>query len=122
MNKFKAKKVQLERRKRRVRAKIFGTAERPRLNVRRTNSHIYAQIINDVEGRTRCAASTIDPAFKATGKIGSNKDAAELVGKLIGERALEKGITEVTFDRGGHLYHGRVKALADGARAAGLKF
>ena len=105
MNKFKAKKVQLERRKRRVRAKIFGTAERPRLNVRRTNSHIYAQIINDVEGRTLCAAST-----------------AEFVGKLVAERALEKGITTVTFDRGGHLYHGRVKALADGARAAGLKF
>ena len=106
----------------RQRRNLNGTCERPRLNVRRTNSHIYAQIINDVEGRTLCAASTIDPAFKATGKIGSNKDAAELVGKLIGERALEKGITEVTFDRGGHLYHGRVKALADGARAAGLKF
>ena len=122
MNKFKAKKVQLERRKRRVRAKIFGTAERPRLNVRRTNAHIYAQLINDVEGRTICCASTLDPEFKATGKIGSNKEAAELVGKLVGERALAKGVTEVTFDRGGHLYHGRVKALADGARAAGLKF
>ncbi|MBQ9317765.1 MAG: 50S ribosomal protein L18 [Atopobiaceae bacterium] len=122
MNKFKAKKVQLERRKRRVRAKIFGTAERPRLNVRRTNANIYAQLVNDEEGRTICAASTLDPEFKATGKIGSNKEAAELVGKLVGERALAKGVTEVTFDRGGHLYHGRVKALADGARAAGLKF
>jgi len=122
MNKYKAKKVQLERRKRRVRAKIFGTAERPRLNVRRTNAHIYAQLVNDEEGRTICSASTLDPEFKATGKIGSNKEAAEFVGKLVGERALEKGITTVTFDRGGHLYHGRVKALADGARAAGLKF
>ena len=122
MNKFKAKKEKLERRKRRVRAKIFGTAERPRLNVRRTNAHIYAQIVNDAEHRTLCSASTIDPAFRATGKIGSNKEAAEMVGKLVAERALEKGITEVTFDRGGHLYHGRVKALADGARAAGLKF
>jgi len=122
MNKFKAKKVQLERRKRRVRAKIFGTAERPRLNVRRTNAHIYAQIVNDVDGRTICSASTLDAEFKATGKVGSNKDAAEFVGKLVGERALAKGVSEVTFDRGGHLYHGRVKALADGARAAGLKF
>ena len=122
MNKFKATKVQLERRKRRVRAKIFGTAERPRLNVRRTNANIYAQLVNDVDGRTLCSASTLDAAFRATGKVGSNKEAAEFVGKLIGERALEKGITEVTFDRGGHLYHGRVKALADGARAAGLKF
>jgi large subunit ribosomal protein L18 len=122
MNKFKAKKEKLERRKRRVRAKIFGTAERPRLNVRRTNAHIYAQIVNDAEHRTLCSASTIDPAFRATGKVGSNKEAAEFVGKLVAERALEKGITTVTFDRGGHLYHGRVKALADGARAAGLKF
>ena len=116
MNKFKAKKEKLERRKRRVRAKIFGTAERPR------NAHIYAQIVNDAEHRTLCSASTIDPAFRATGKVGSNKEAAEFVGKLVAERALEKGITTVTFDRGGHLYHGRVKALADGARAAGLKF
>lgn len=122
MNKFKAKKESLERRKRRVRAKIFGTAERPRLNVRRTNAHIYAQLVDDNAGKTICSASTIDPEFKATGKIGSNKEAAELVGKLVAERAQAKGVTEVTFDRGGHLYHGRVKALADGARAAGLKF
>ena len=122
MNKFKAKKEQLERRKRRVRAKVFGTAERPRLNVRRTNAHIYAAIINDTEHRTICSASTLDASFKETGKVGSNKEAAEFVGKLVAERALEKGITTVTFDRGGHLYHGRVKALADGARAAGLKF
>ncbi|MBQ1840778.1 MAG: 50S ribosomal protein L18 [Atopobiaceae bacterium] len=122
MNKFKAKKESLERRKRRVRAKISGTAERPRLNVRRTNANIYAAVIDDVAGRTLCSASTLDESFKATGKVGSNKEAAEFVGKLVAERALEKGITEVKFDRGGHLYHGRVKALADGARAAGLKF
>ena len=122
MNKFKAKKEQLERRKRRVRAKVFGTAERPRLSVHRTNAHIYAQVIDDADSKTICSASTLSPEFKATGKVGSNKEAAEFVGKLVGERALEKGITEVTFDRGGHLYHGRVKALADGARAAGLKF
>ena len=122
MNKFKAKKESLERRKRRVRAKISGTAERPRLNVRRTNANIYAAVIDDVAGHTLCSASTLDESFKATGKVGSNKEAAEFVGKLVAERALEKGITEVKFDRGGHLYHGRVKALADGARAAGLKF
>ncbi len=122
MNKYKAKRAQLQRRKRRVRAKIFGTAARPRLNVRRTNAHIYAQLVNDVEGRAICSASTLDTSFRETGKVGSNKEAAEFVGKLVAERALEKGITEVTFDRGGHLYHGRVKALADGARAAGLKF
>ena len=122
MNKFKAKKVQLERRKRRVRAKIFGTAERPRLAVHRTNAHIYAQVIDDADAKTICSASTLDAEFRATGKLGSNKDAAEFVGELIGKRAIEAGVTEVTFDRGGRIYHGRVKALADGARNAGLKF
>ena len=122
MNKFKAKKVQLERRKRRVRAKIFGTAERPRLAVHRTNSHIYAQVIDDADAKTICSASTLDAEFRATGKVGSNKEAAEFVGELIGKRAIEAGVTEVTFDRGGRIYHGRVKALADGARNAGLKF
>lgn len=122
MNKFQAKKAGLERRKRRVRAKVSGTAERPRLAVHRTNAHIYAQVIDDVDGRTICAASTLDPEFRATGKVGSNKEAAEFVGELVAKRAAEKGITEVTFDRGGRIYHGRVKALADGARNAGLKF
>jgi len=122
MNKFKAKQAGLARRKRRVRAKISGTADRPRLAVHRTNAHIYAQVIDDTEGRTLCSASTLSPEFKATGKVGSNKEAAEFVGKLVAERALEKGITAVKFDRGGRIYHGRVKALADGARAAGLKF
>ena len=122
MNKFQAKKAGLERRKRRVRAKVSGTAERPRLAVHRTNAHIYAQVINDVDGRTLCAASTLDAEFRATGKVGSNKEAAEFVGELIAKRALEKGIDTVTFDRGGRIYHCRVKALADGARNAGLKF
>ena len=122
MNKFKAKKEGLKRRQRRVRAKIFGTAERPRLAVHRTNSHIYAQVIDDADAKTICSASTLDAEFRATGKLGSNKDAAEFVGELIGKRAIEAGVTEVTFDRGGRIYHGRVKALADGARNAGLKF
>jgi large subunit ribosomal protein L18 len=122
MNKFKAKREGLKRRQRRVRAKIFGTAERPRLAVHRTNAHIYAQVIDDADSKTICSASTLDPEFRATGKLGSNKEAAELVGELVGKRALEAGVTEVTFDRGGRLYHGRVKALADGARNAGLKF
>ena len=122
MNKFQAKQAGLARRKRRVRAKVSGTAERPRLAVHRTNAHIYAQVVDDVAGRTLCAASTLDPEFRATGKVGSNKEAAEFVGELIAKRALEKGVTEVTFDRGGRIYHGRVKALADGARNAGLKF
>lgn len=122
MNKFQAKQAGLARRKRRVRAKVSGTAERPRLAVHRTNAHIYAQVTDDVAGRTLCAASTLDPEFRATGKVGSNKEAAEFVGELIAKRALEKGVTEVTFDRGGRIYHGRVKALADGARNAGLKF
>ena len=122
MNKFQAKQAGLERRKRRVRAKVSGTAERPRLAVHRTNAHIYAQVIDDVDGKTICAALTLDPEFRATGKVGSNKEAAEFVGELVAKRAVEKGITEVTFDRGGRIYHGRVKALADGARNAGLKF
>jgi len=122
VNKQKAKRAGLKRRERRVRANIFGTAERPRLSVHRTNAHIYAQVIDDVDSKTIATASTLDPEFKATGKLGSNKEAAEFVGKLVAERAMAAGVTMVTFDRGGRLYHGRVKALADGAREAGLKF
>lgn len=122
MDKQKAKKLGLERRKRRVRAKVSGTPERPRLSVHRTNAHIYAQVINDVDAATICSASTLDPEFRETGKLGSNKEAAEFVGELVARRALEKGIDTVVFDRSGRLYHGRVKALADGARNAGLKF
>ena len=122
MNKYQAKRASLKRRERRVRSKIFGTAERPRLSVHRSNAHIYAQVIDDADGKTICSASTLDAEFRATGKIGSNVEAAEKIGELVGKRAVEKGVTEVTFDRGGRLYHGRVKALADGARSAGLKF
>ena len=122
MNKQKAKRAGLKRRQRRVRSKIFGTAERPRLMVTRTNANIYAQVIDDLDGKTIVSASTLDKEFKGAGKVGSNKEAAAFVGELVGKRAVEAGVTEVTFDRGGRIYHGRVKALADGARNAGLKF
>ncbi|HHV50193.1 MAG TPA: 50S ribosomal protein L18 [Clostridiales bacterium] len=103
----------------RVRSKISGTAERPRLNVFRSLNHIYAQIIDDVAGVTLVAASSAEKDF---GAPGGNKEAARKVGQLIAKRAAEKGITEVVFDRGGYLYHGRVKELAEGAREGGLKF
>lgn len=122
MNKQKAKKAALKRRERRVRAKIFGTAERPRLSVHRSNSHIYAQVIDDVDAKTICTTSTLSADFRATGKTGSNKEAAAFVGEKIAKLALEKGVTTVKFDRGGRVYHGRIKALADSARNAGLKF
>lgn len=122
MNKNKAKNERLARRHRRVRGKIFGTAERPRLCVRRTNLNIYAMLVDDTKGMTLCQASTLDPEFKATGKVGSNVEAATLVGELVGKRAIAAGYTKVSFDRGGNLYHGRVAALADGARSAGLEF
>jgi len=106
----------------RVRKKIFGTSDRPRLCVFRSAKHIYAQIIDDTKGTTLVAASTLDKALE--GKLAStgNKAAAREVGKLIGSKALEKGIKKVVFDRGGYLYHGRVKELAEGAREAGLEF
>lgn len=103
----------------RVRAKINGTAERPRLNVFRSAKHMYAQIIDDVKGVTLVAASSMDKDFEGTG---GNKEAAHKVGLAIAKKALDKGITEVVFDRGGFIYHGRVKELAEGAREGGLKF
>ena len=106
----------------RVRKKISGTPERPRLCVYRSNKHIYAQVIDDTEGRTLCQCSSLDPEFKASGKNGSNIEGATLVGELGGQRASALGITTVVFDRGGRIYHGRVKAVAEGARSAGLKF
>ncbi|NLX61428.1 MAG: 50S ribosomal protein L18 [Tissierellia bacterium] len=111
-----------KKRHRRVRKKINGTPERPRLNIYKSNSHIYAQIINDVDGHTLVAASTLDKELKGKLSSTSNKEAARLVGELIGKRALEKGIEKVVFDRSGYIYHGRVKELAEGAREAGLKF
>lgn len=106
----------------RVRKKVYGTAERPRLCVFRSEKHIYAQVINDELGTTLVAASSIDKELKGTLPLGSNKEAAKAVGNLIAKRAIEKGIKEVVFDRGGYIYHGRVKELADAAREAGLDF
>jgi large subunit ribosomal protein L18 len=106
----------------RVRKKIKGIPERPRLNIFRSLNHIYAQIIDDTAGETLVAASTLDEALKGTVKFGGNKDAAKAVGKLIAEKAISKGIKAVVFDRGGYLYHGRVKELAEAAREAGLEF
>lgn len=104
----------------RVRNKISGTAERPRLAVYRSEKNIYAQVIDDVNGVTLVSASSLEKDFEI--KVGSNKEAAKLVGKMVAKRAIEKGIEEVVFDRGGYIYHGRVQELADGAREAGLKF
>mgnify|MGYP001274357908 CR=1 FL=1 len=110
------------KRHRRVRKNVSGTAMRPRLNVFRSLNHMYAQIIDDTLGTTLVSASTQDTEIKEKGQYTGNKDAAKLVGELVAKRALEKGITKVVFDRGGYIYHGRVEALADGAREAGLEF
>ena len=113
-----ANKARLKRHKR-VRAKVSGTASCPRLCVYRSNAHILAQVIDDVAGVTLASASTHEKDFEGNG---GNKEAAKKVGLMIAERAAAKGITEVVFDRGGYLYHGRVSELADGAREGGLKF
>ena len=118
VNKADTNKARLNRHKR-VRGKISGTAECPRLNVFRSTKNIYAQIIDDVKGVTLVAASSLDKEFNGNG---GNKEAARKVGELIAKRAAEKGITEVVFDRGGYIFHGRVKELAEGAREGGLKF
>ncbi|TYR78536.1 50S ribosomal protein L18 [Priestia megaterium] len=104
----------------RVRAKLSGTATRPRLNVYRSNQHIYAQVIDDLNSVTIASASTLDKELSLEGT--GNVEAATKVGELVAKRAVEKGVKEVVFDRGGYLYHGRVKALADAAREAGLQF
>jgi len=105
----------------RIRKKLLGTPERPRLNVYRSLNHIYVQVIDDLEGKTLVAASTAE-GQKDSRKAGGNLASAKTVGKAIAERAQAKGIRQVVFDRGGYIYHGRVKALADAAREAGLKF
>jgi large subunit ribosomal protein L18 len=111
------------RRKMRVRAAIARKGGgRPRLSVFRSSQHIYAQVIDDASGRTLASASTVDKELREKLKTGANTDAAKEVGRLVAERAGKAGITEVVFDRGGYLYHGRVKALADAAREAGLSF
>jgi len=106
----------------RVRKKITGTPERPRLSVFRSLNHIYAQVIDDSAGKTLAAASTLDEALKGKLSSGGNKDAAKEVGLLIAKKATDIGIKNVVFDRGGYLYHGRVKELAEGAREGGLEF
>jgi large subunit ribosomal protein L18 len=108
-------------RHRRLRKRIAGTPSRPRLAVFRSLKHIYAQIIDDEAGHTLISASTLDKALSDSLKNGSDQEAAKVVGRLIAERAIAKGITAVVFDRGGHIFQGRVKALADAAREAGLK-
>jgi large subunit ribosomal protein L18 len=104
----------------RVRAKLSGTSARPRLNVFRSNKHLYAQLIDDMSGVTLASASTMEKDLNLEST--SNVDAAKLVGELVAKRAVEKGITAVVFDRGGYLYHGRIQALADAARENGLQF
>jgi large subunit ribosomal protein L18 len=111
-----------KRRHQRLRRKISGTPERPRLNVSRSLKHIYVQVINDVDGHTLVSASTIENELANELEGKTKREQSTIVGKLIAQRALDAGINEVVFDRGGYLYHGRVKALAEGAREAGLKF
>lgn len=119
MIKKKNSNVSRIKRHQRVRKNISGTAERPRLNVYRSLNHIYAQIIDDTKGVTLASASSLDKEFKG---YGGNCEAAKAVGELVAKKALEKGIKAVVFDRGGYLYHGRVAALAEGAREGGLDF
>jgi large subunit ribosomal protein L18 len=120
--KAKSRLISRKKRHRRVRTKISGTPQRPRLNVFRSSKHIYAQVIDDQSGNTLVAASSLDPQLRPDLPRGSNRDAARNVGKLLGQRAVDQGIKDVVFDRGGYLYHGRVKELAEGAREAGLNF
>lgn len=122
MAKTSARRVSRIRRHERVRKRVSGTAERPRLNVFRSLTHMYAQVIDDVKGHTLASASTLDAELKV--KLGEMTKTAEAqaVGRLVAERALAAGIQKVVFDRGGYIYHGRVKALADAAREAGLDF
>ena len=116
------KKALRAKRHLRVRKKISGTPERPRLSVYRSEKNIYAQIIDDTNRVTLVAASSLDEAVKGAVNHTGNKEAAKLVGEMVAKKAVEKGITEVVFDRGGYIYHGRIKELAEGAREAGLKF
>ena len=114
-----AKRLQ---RHKRVRRKVFGTPQRPRLCVFRSSNNIYAQLIDDTNRVTLVAASSLDEAVKGAVNHTGNKEAAKMVGEMVAKKAVEKGITEVVFDRGGYIYHGRIKELAEGAREAGLKF
>jgi large subunit ribosomal protein L18 len=117
-----SRKQQTQKRHRRLRRDLSGTSDRPRLAVFRSNNHIYAQVIDDASQNTLCAASTLDKDLRTSLTAGGTCDASVAVGELVARRALAKGIQQVVFDRGGNLYHGRVKALADAAREAGLQF
>lgn len=119
---MKAKEEKRHTRHLRVRKKVVGTPERPRLCVFRSLNHMYAQVVDDTARKTLAYASTVEASFKQQGASGGNIKAAAMVGKLLAERAIEKGLKQVVFDRGGYLYHGRVKALADAAREGGLDF
>ena len=121
---MRAKMNQFDRRAQRVRRTLAksGAGERPRLTVFRSSKHIYAQVIDDVKGTTVASASSLEKDMRGSLKTGANVDAAKAVGKLVAERAIGKGVKDVVFDRGGYLYHGRIKALADAAREGGLKF
>ncbi len=120
--KFKSSNARRLHIKKRIRSKVSGTAECPRLAVYKSNQHIYVQAIDDLKGVTLAAASTLDGELKKKVKFGGNVEAAKLVGALIADRLKEKKIESVVFDRGGHVFHGRIKALADAARENGLKF
>jgi len=118
-----SRKLQTQKRHRRLRRFLIGNESRPRLSVFRSNNHIYAQVIDDGSQKTLCSASTVDKELKQESeKLTSNCSSSTVVGKLLAKRALKKGIKQVIFDRGGNIYHGRVKALADAAREAGLNF
>ena len=118
-----SRKLQTQKRHKRLRRYIIGSETRPRLAVFRSNNHIYAQVIDDNAQQTICSASTVDKELKEDSKaLSSNCTSSSIVGKLLAKRAINKGIKKVIFDRGGNLYHGRVKALADAAREAGLNF
>lgn len=116
-----SKELAREHRKKRIRKKIFGTAEKPRLTVFKSLNHVYAQIVDDVQGKTLLGVSTVSKEFPSAKDAGNVKGAKEL-GKLVAKKAIQNKISEVVFDRSGFIYHGRVKAFADGAREAGLKF
>ena len=122
MGSLNFKKQARLKRKKRIRKKVVGTELRPRLCVFRSARHIYAQVIDDAKGQTLAAASTLEKAVKESSEIENKMNAATLVGKLLAERAIEKGVKQIVFDRNGFLYHGRVKAVSDGARESGLKF
>lgn len=116
------RKVKVQKRHRTIRIKLSGTAEAPRLAVYRSTKHIYAQLIDDVKGVTIASASSVDKDLKAKLGHGGNIDAAKAIGEAIAKKALKKGVKDVVFDRGGFLYHGRIAAVADAAREAGLNF